>query len=842
MVEFTLADHVARLADPCNVIWHSRAGFLASQRQGSIHVPFGLGNSVQRPIVSTNDPWTVIVHGRARSLDAERMARHLLMLDERVKVILWNNVGPRGMFDHVAGPRCRVLDGSLDRNAWLSLAASAGVYVAGRAMEGVGLCAMEAAAMGCAIAGPEQTTTGEYFDSSHGGITTPLREISQDGWLTKRYDWGIDYECADTLASHIVSAMRRGIVCNHGRDAMQAENMASHAFDLYVVEFMSCLKPRVTRVFPPSRRRILSIQTCAWGGQGLFEAWMIREMSRRSHLSVFACRMWMQKYDKAEQTEHADILSGSSARLVAPHFDDLCSVDPEIVVFHWNASFAMFVDEGQLDEVRQFLASKGKARIIVMVHEISPGNVEPWLHDAADMFIFPSEHAMVAHKPWIKKPCRVLGHFVDQDILSFERKTHPSAFTMGVIGRVVWSKLDPAYWTVLGKFLDRWPGSSILWLGPSSDGYIEGDAQAASTIRPRHVSEFGHGRIDVIDSMTIGLCLMARPESWCLAAVEMVCRGVPVVTNRPEIEAILGPACIRVDCPEDLGHLLTSMASDATVLTRLKRACSAFKPRTYTDWETEFLSTCVATHPMKWSIVVTCHNVEDHIDACLASAVANEPERIVVVLDGCNDRTETVVERYAANNPGLFHVIHSAEAHCQAWSLARGFEACLGELVAILDGDDMMVAGALTRMSVEFASNPNLVFAWSDQVVIDPRGDLVDVSFSCDPGELTILDSVMAGKNTVSHLMTMRRSALRLIMLDEDLQASADKDLAFKLEEIGHTKFVPEKLYIYKWMRPGSVTSLRRDLQESCGRLAASRAVVRRSRRHSLTQVVRSSP
>jgi hypothetical protein len=835
MIEFTKRSHMEHLDPSIKILWHAKSGFDAAcdmikDADRQIYMPYVVD---PRPMAKqAKDPCSVIVHQRARCFDVDTFMDTLLTKSARAKVVLWNHVGQRNALDHWSGPRVRLEKGWLSSQAWSDMTAQAGTYVAGRAMEGIGLCVQEAAANGCIIAGPRQSVSAEYVGSPEGSILVDLHERPREDWLGQRYGWGRNeggkeeatIELAERVAQVIDSASHEDIL-SRGRAAAKEIEAAKEVFESRFKRLLEEMRPRRIVQIPKTRRRLLSIQTTAWGGQGLFELWMVKHLSRHPHHSVFTSRLWVQKNDSEEQTEHARLMEGQDIRMVAPQIEDLESVDADFVIFHWSGGCEALCDPRQMDEVERYLSTT-KASVMVFLHNIQPGSLPDWLKESADMFVVPSNHAAEAYRDVLGGvPLVVLPHFLDPELASMPTKPVRKAIVLGALGRVQWSKFDPIYYRGISTFLKEGRGRECMWIGSSADGYLEGDEFTKDTIGPDIHAVFGPGRADFLDKITIGLFLSPVEESFCLAALEMASRGIPVVTNRSEIKSLLGGAAVMAASPESVLETLRNLVRDGSAYGRMMRCGRALRDDgqySFEKWEERFfslLSKCSSTHGFHdWTVIIPCRDVGAYLEECLDSVMANNPSQVIVVLDGCTDNTAEVVdkmrERHGVNRIECLVNNNPPHSQAKAWKIA--FPKARHNLIALVDGDDKLATHALETMGKAHVQNPGAGLVWSSQCVVDHQGSRIEASFSNHPGkDETILEAMEQGMNVVSHLITFKAWLIPFLDFPDDLEASADKHLALQLEEKAPWAFVDEELYVYRWRRPGSITDKRHDTQEA---------------------------
>lgn len=829
MVEFTTKQHVLELDPDVQTIWHCREGMdQASKLRPELQqrfLTFGLPGDTPPPGPRTGKP-RIFLHQRARCVDCTALARYLVAHAD-VDVTIWDNLHRQSSIE-IDG--VRVISGWMAREVWMEEVGKHDLYLATRAHEGVGLCIIEAAMMGCAIISPTSPTACEYFPSGRFSVPMIPTKVHGIDHLCQRYEWPEIPRIGEQILELV--ATRGGLDVERERCWEMARDH-DRAFRTMTKDYVSRLEPRPSKVHPKSRRRILSIQTCRWGGQGLQELWTLREMSRSHHLSVFSSCLWTQPYDKNEQEEHTRLLADSGIMMVDPR--SLGTVDPDVIVLHWSSWFEKRCDVDDLAALQDFLANC-HAPVIVVAHNVDPGGWPAWLQP--NLRVHPTQEAMAAYKDDV--PSVVVPHFFDPELATTTKDTKQSReFVLGIVGRTVWTKLDPYYIDVLAAFKKRW-NARLLWLGGQSADDIRGDQETMQKLAPIDmVSSFGPERFKYMDEMNICLHLSGVQESFGLGPIEAVVRGIPVITNRHEIYNRMPEASILVGGSEDLRKVLDNLTCSQDLIRRLQEGCRIVASRAmrWERWIEEFWKHVSSiSHEWKgqrarWTVIVLAKDVEKYLAQCLDSVVANDPEKIIIVVDGGFDRSADIATEYASRDSRIEVLRYPGHGHCQAWAWARAIEHCRGGLVAFVDGDDYLVPGALMKVGRVYAEDPSLSMVWTDHHVLDARDQIVDISFSSDPGTRTLLEAVEDGEDGSSHLITARHAALQLIALDETLPATADKDLCFKLEEVGPVRRLNEKLYVYRWKRPGSVTLMKPELQEACEERVIRSARDRRLRR-----------
>ncbi|MEL7209891.1 MAG: glycosyltransferase, partial [Actinomycetota bacterium] len=94
------------------------------------------------------------------------------------------------------------------------------------------------------------------------------------------------------------------------------------------------------------------------------------------------------------------------------------------------------------------------------------------------------------------------------------------------------------------------------------------------------------------------------------------------------------------------------------------------------------------------SIVITNYNYERFVGAAIESALDQGPGvEVVVVDDGSTDDSSRILARYH----GRVRLVLQDNGG-QGSAFNAGFEAATGELILLLDADDVLLAGSVVRV------------------------------------------------------------------------------------------------------------------------------------------------
>lgn len=112
---------------------------------------------------------------------------------------------------------------------------------------------------------------------------------------------------------------------------------------------------------------------------------------------------------------------------------------------------------------------------------------------------------------------------------------------------------------------------------------------------------------------------------------------------------------------------------------------------------------------MKYSIIIPVHNVENYIEECLESIIAQSYSEyeVICVVNASTDRSESVCKKYEKN----YRQVKCLKTNMKGVSNARnlGISESTGEIIWFVDGDDLLVPDALKKADEIFtAYNPDI--------------------------------------------------------------------------------------------------------------------------------------
>lgn len=99
------------------------------------------------------------------------------------------------------------------------------------------------------------------------------------------------------------------------------------------------------------------------------------------------------------------------------------------------------------------------------------------------------------------------------------------------------------------------------------------------------------------------------------------------------------------------------------------------------------------------SVIVPVYNASDHLDACVASILAQDHELLEVILvdDGSTDRSGAICDSWASRDDRVV-VVHRDNGGIGA-AQNSGLDVMTGDLVTFCDNDDLMSARLVSRLA-----------------------------------------------------------------------------------------------------------------------------------------------
>jgi glycosyltransferase involved in cell wall biosynthesis len=201
-----------------------------------------------------------------------------------------------------------------------------------------------------------------------------------------------------------------------------------------------------------------------------------------------------------------------------------------------------------------------------------------------------------------------------------------------------------------------------------------------------------------------------------------------------------------------------------------------------------------------FSVLIDTYNYGQYIEEALQNVLAQtfpaEEREILVVDDGSTDDTEERLKKYG----DAIRYLRKANGG-QASAFNFGFEQARGEVIALLDADDVWLPDKLGRVHETFERNPvagmvyHRVYLWKSTGELSEDSYFIPVSGDVVKSRRALLQYPMAGTSCLA----FRRSALKeLLPVPEALRSQADAFLTALIIFVAPVVAVPDFLGKYR--------------------------------------------
>ena len=203
------------------------------------------------------------------------------------------------------------------------------------------------------------------------------------------------------------------------------------------------------------------------------------------------------------------------------------------------------------------------------------------------------------------------------------------------------------------------------------------------------------------------------------------------------------------------------------------------------------------------TVVLCAYNYEQYVGQALESALAQdypaELLEIVVIDDGSTDSTAAVLGEIAERHPGRVRIVRQANAGYIA-ATNRGLAESRGELIALLDADDVWRTDKTRRQVEMFQSDPTLGLVFSDMTVVDGDEAVLRPSKLFDYGPISEKRlAALLFENFATTSSIMVRASLRDAYAPVPAHVPfADWWIALQVAVRANLDYVPEPLALYR--------------------------------------------
>lgn len=208
-----------------------------------------------------------------------------------------------------------------------------------------------------------------------------------------------------------------------------------------------------------------------------------------------------------------------------------------------------------------------------------------------------------------------------------------------------------------------------------------------------------------------------------------------------------------------------------------------------------------------FSILIANYNnaqfLQEAIDSVLRQTYANW--EVILVDDHSTDQSKKVYERYTSDH--RFHIYSNESNRGCGYTKRRCIELANGVLCGFLDSDDSLTQDALEVMVKAHIDHPecSLIYSTCFRYAGNRSADMPIWDFIGPIPEQA--DFLIYHKKLVSHFVSFKKAFyLQTPGIDASLRCAEDRDLYYKLEEVGKLLHIPIPLYYYRINNKNSVS------------------------------------
>jgi O-antigen biosynthesis protein len=225
----------------------------------------------------------------------------------------------------------------------------------------------------------------------------------------------------------------------------------------------------------------------------------------------------------------------------------------------------------------------------------------------------------------------------------------------------------------------------------------------------------------------------------------------------------------------------------------------------------------------------------EHLDACLASVAAQTYRNWQhVLVDDASPSADTVPALRAAGAADQRRVVVELDENRGiVGASSAALDAATGELIVMLDHDDVLLPTAIERLVDALTGAPGASFAYSDNALLRADGRMADPSYKPD-----FSPERLRHQNYVLHCVMARADAVRQVGgMRPGFDGAQDYDLVLRVtERARRVHHIPEVLYHWRQLptstaagdvKPYAWDAGRRAVQEHCDRVGIVASVER---------------
>jgi len=202
------------------------------------------------------------------------------------------------------------------------------------------------------------------------------------------------------------------------------------------------------------------------------------------------------------------------------------------------------------------------------------------------------------------------------------------------------------------------------------------------------------------------------------------------------------------------------------------------------------------------SVIITNYNYSNYIGQAIESVTNQDYNnyQIVVCDDGSSDGSCEIIKEYVKADSRIVFITKENGGHASA--INRAFTECSGDIISILDADDLFTKDKLTKVVNAFTHNTECGIAIHDLKIVDGEGRKQRTVHFKQEGYIgpSIATLRMGLPMPQASGLSFRREVLHEILPlpEERFRSAADWAIAYAAAFLTKTKLIPEVLGSYR--------------------------------------------
>ena len=199
------------------------------------------------------------------------------------------------------------------------------------------------------------------------------------------------------------------------------------------------------------------------------------------------------------------------------------------------------------------------------------------------------------------------------------------------------------------------------------------------------------------------------------------------------------------------------------------------------------------------SVVTPCFNSASYIEDCIRSVQDQDYEHVehVVHDGGSSDGTVEILRRYRDDVNWV-----SAPDRGESDGLDRALKRCRGEVIVVLNSDDMLLPHACSWAVEQLTRHPDVAAIYGDQFLINPFGEIIGLVNGPDPYDYAKL--ICVEQVPPAQASFIRRAHLHAVGLRADISLATcpDHEMWLRLGQFP-IRHVTGRVTRYRWHPEG---------------------------------------